>query len=95
MTSEPTGGGPAIAEGIRKNLESSHDTIYCTKFVEQILADYVSSPATRRGVADSISLFGCTVESLPGVDRPIVCQKGDVFPLAKDYKNGYTEAESV
>jgi len=78
-----------LIDGIHSQLEGHHDTLYCTKAQEAALKDEVSrGTGLFSGNVDDLQFAGLTVQTLPRIDRPIVCQKGEVFTLAKDYKNG-------
>lgn len=76
-----------MMEGIKKRRESHHDTIYCNKAQADALKREVNSPGLLSSNIDSLRIFGLDVEVLP-IQKPIICQKGDVFDLAKEYKNG-------
>jgi len=76
-----------LIEGIEKQLEGHHDTLYCTKAQESALKSEVSTPGLMSTNVDDLRFMGLDVQTLPRIERPIVCQKGEVFNLAKDYKN--------
>lgn len=75
-----------IISGIEAHRDKRHDTVYCSKQQESELIGQISTGILTQS-ADDIRIAGLDVESIPRFEsRPIVCQKGDVFPLAKDYK---------
>ncbi len=76
-----------LVEGIKQCRDAKHDTVYCNETQAMLLKREVGSPALLSPDAiDDFRIFGLDVEVLP-IQRPIVCQKGEVFDLAKDYKN--------
>lgn len=83
-----------MVEGIKLERDSSkHDTVYCNFDQYNSIKRVVSSNAIgsiSTTNLDSIRVAGLDVHPLkqfPESSPLIVCQKGDVFPLAKDYKN--------
>ena len=77
-----------LIDNINEAREGHHDTIYCTLDQEEALKEYAGSGAIFSSNVDNARIFGLDVQSLPNISFPIVCQKGEVFDLAKDYKNG-------
>jgi hypothetical protein len=77
-----------LIEGIKSQLDGHQDTLYCTKAQESALKSEISTPGLFSQNVDNLRFMGLDVQVLPRIDRPIVCQKGEVFTLAKDYKNG-------
>lgn len=80
-----------IVERIMLERDSSkHDTVYCNFDQYNSIERVISSNAISTTNLDSIRVAGLDVHPLkqfPESSPLIVCQKGDVFPLAKDYKN--------
>ena len=77
-----------LIEGIESQLDGHQDTLYCTKAQESALKSEISTPGLLSQNVDNLQFMGLDVQVLPRIDRPIVCKKGEVFTLAKDYKNG-------
>jgi hypothetical protein len=78
----------SIIEGVEYNKKPHHDTLYVTGRQSKVLKSHVSVGGLECKNINSVSFSGVDVEVMPGTFRPIVCEKGDVFPLAKDWKNG-------
>ena len=82
--------GARIIEGMKASIRTEDDVLYC----KDKHADYIEdefSISSRVGIASAqeMTVFGVTIQRMPdNFKRPILCQKGDVFPLAKDWKNG-------
>lgn len=76
-----------LTDSIEAQLEGHHDTLYCKERHESMLARQSAAPGMSPSSIDNLRFMGLDVETLPGIKFPIVCQKGEVFPLAKDYKN--------
>lgn len=76
-----------MVDGIQSQIQGHHDTLYCSRHQASKLQQKVSTPGLSPTSVDNFRLFGLDVQALP-VDFPIVCQRGEVFDLAKDYKNG-------
>lgn len=75
-----------MMNGIKRRREGHHDTIYCNKSQANALKREVETPGLMSSNIDNLRIFGLDVEVLP-IEKPIVCRKGEVFTLAKDYKN--------
>lgn len=69
-----------------QTVNQRSDTLYCNKKQAEKLVKKLN----RRGILpkniDDIYIRGLNVTIIP-VDCPIVCKKGDIFNLAKDYKD--------
>lgn len=81
--------GRALIESVAEQRSGHHDTLYVTQQQKNILEEAVCQQIELESVR-SISVAGLRVEALPensAITRPIACQKGDVFPLAQDWKN--------
>lgn len=63
--------------------EDKHDTIYCNPSDRQRLVDAVSNGLVRK----SDKVAGLDVVTIDRLDTPIVCEKGEVFPLARHWKD--------
>lgn len=74
----------ATIDEIKDRQKPGHDTIYCSPRTKQRLLDSVQG-VVRGMTADNLQIAGLRVESHKCFDRTILCQKGTVFPLAKDY----------
>jgi len=74
-------------DNIKQSRESHHDTIYCTKEQERGLKRESTAGGILANNVDNLQFRGLDVQSLPQLSAAIICQKGEVFPLAKDYKN--------
>lgn len=80
-----------IITAIREEKEPHHDIVYCTSDVKSALKRNLS-----RGIVSSSSMFdavridGLHVQEIPrpisGRSVAIVCEHGEVFPLAGHYK---------
>lgn len=77
-----------LIEGIENQLDGDKDTLYCTESQELALKSEVTTAGLMGTNVDDLQFMGLDVQVLPRIERPIVCQKGEVFTLAKDYKNG-------
>jgi hypothetical protein len=91
MSPSPRISAESMIDGVRQSRQSHHDTLYVTKRQHRRLKQHVSVGGLRSGSIDSLRIAGLDVEARPVITRPIVCQKGEVFPLAKDWKNDESE----
>lgn len=73
------------------SASSRHDTLYCTE--EQInemirASGVVNEMGVHANRVDNLKFYGLEIEVLPRYDgeRAILCKKGDLFPLARDWK---------
>lgn len=82
-----------IVNQIKDEIEPRHDVIYCNTVHEMILKEWVVMKRSPGGISsrsiDNIRILGLPVQVLPEIERVIVCQKGEVFDLAKDYRNNF------
>lgn len=75
-----------LYQAVASAKESRHDTLYCSPDHTQKLARGFSD-GTMYGRTGSIDrVAGLDIIEIPRLDRVIVCEKGEVFPLAKDWK---------
>lgn len=77
-----------LISSIEDERKSHHDTIYCNTKQERTLKLASSVPPSNLSNIDNVRVLGLDVQTLPRIKHPIVCKKGEVFPLAKDFKNG-------
>ena len=82
-----TASGERMVNEINKVMEPHHDTIYCTERQRTKLARHASGPGLLAGTIDSLVILGLNVETLPRITHPIVCEKGEVFTLARDFQD--------
>jgi len=79
--------GDAIIDNIRTVQRPEDDTLYCNAEyklrVVDTLFDGSSSPMVR---ADNVQVSGLEIVTLDGVPKPIVCERGEVFPITEDFK---------
>lgn len=81
-----------LIDSIESERTDRDDTVYCNSKHKSVIIDRVASNAGMVGsTVDDVRVAGLRVEHLPRIERPIVCRKGDVFPLAKDWKNAGVE----
>jgi hypothetical protein len=80
-----TAGG--LVQEIRAQRSSNHDTIYCPPEVAETLKTRLDKGPLHSRNIDSFSIAGLGVCELPQLKKAIiVCERGDIFPLAKDWK---------
>lgn len=77
-----------LVRAIRANQKQNHDTLYCAPAYKRAL---LTATLGSTGRADNLQISGLQVVEHNDFERPIVCEKGDVFPLAKDFKQGNGE----
>jgi hypothetical protein len=79
-----------LIRAISKERESGHDTLYCTPDVKKQLKRKMSAGIGSSRMVENVEIHGLYVHEIPnpsdGRSVAIVCQEGEVFPLAKDYK---------
>lgn len=85
--------GNEIISGIRAKQKPHHDTLYCTEHQKKQLVGTISGSGGIR--ADNLRISGLEVVTHERFRYPIVCQRGEVFDLTKDYKYGEAEAEEI
>lgn len=79
---------------IRKAQKQKHDTLYCNESVKKSLVGTISG--SGRGLrADNLRISGLEVITHERFTQPIVCERGEVFDLAEDYKYGDAEPEDI
>lgn len=85
--------GNSIIESIKVNQHPRFDTLYCTSDQKDALVASIASGQSTSyrygdlGIStDRLRVFGLEVKVIESLNRPIMCEKGDVFPLAKDYE---------
>ena len=78
-----------IVQKIRKVQKQRHDTLYCDDNTKAQILNSISGNGLRR--ADNLRISGLEVITHERFDFPIVCEKGEVFTLAKDFKCGHAE----
>lgn len=81
------GMGEKILNSIKVNQHPRFDTLYCTDEQMRSLVQTIAEPHTRTGRlnTDQFKIFGLNVIVMDTLERPIMCEKGDVFPLVGDY----------
>jgi hypothetical protein len=77
--------GDTLIEAIRLNSEASDDVLYCHPKHRLAILDTISS-TFGSGRTDNLKLDGKEIVTGEKFVRPIACQKGQVFPIAKDFK---------
>lgn len=75
-----------LFDAVASTKQPHHDTLYCApshaeKLVRGLSEGVVFSTTHIQMVA------GLEIIEIPRLDRIVVCQKGEVFPLAEDWKN--------
>ena len=85
--------GNEIIAGIRANQKPHHDTLYCNENHKKSLVGTISGSGSLR--ADNLRISGLEVVTHERFTYPIVCQRGEVFDLVKDYKYGEAEPEEI
>lgn len=81
-----------LLRAIRSKRSSNHDTIYCPPDIADALKNGLDKGPLRPSNIDSARIAGLEVCELAQLKQAvIVCEKGDIFPLAKDWKydDGY------
>ncbi len=81
------GKGEKILKSIKLHQHPRFDTLYCTKEQMHALSDTISEPHVRTGNLnpDKFKIFGLNIIVMDNIERPIMCEKGDVFPIVSDY----------
>lgn len=77
-----------LYDGVAAAKQPDHDTLYCSpehqnKLLEEAAQGTMSMYSSSK---ENIKIAGLNVITFPQIERPIVCQKGEVFPLAADHK---------
>jgi hypothetical protein len=78
----------AIIEQLKKCKLDRHTTLYCGPATgNRLLSNVAGGTALPTHTIDSGTVYGITIETIPELRgrTPILCKKGDVFPLAGDY----------
>lgn len=77
-----------LYEAVASTKEPHHDTLYCPPDHADKLARGFSKGLAGVGRTSKIDrVAGLDLIEIPRLDRVVVCQKGEVFPLAEDWKN--------
>jgi len=83
-----------LVHKIRKAQKQKHDTLYCNEDAKKSLISTISG--SGRGLrADNLKISGLEVITHERFTHPIVCEKGEVFDLTKDYKYGDAEPKDI
>lgn len=77
--------GRDLITAIRMNRGAHDDTLYCNNFCKKQILDTINSSGSFR-TSDSVQVEGLEVETHEVFTVPVSCKKGDIFPLAEDYK---------
>lgn len=80
--------GEDILEGIRAAQKHRHDTLYCNDYYERKLLSMMNGNSTTLRQADNVQIYGLQVVTHERFEHPIVCEKGDIFDHARDWKDG-------
>jgi hypothetical protein len=72
-------------EDIQKKRKAGHDTVYCSYETKQRIIDEINGTGVGL-TADVVQVAGLDVIAHECFDETILCQKGTVFPLARDYR---------
>ncbi len=72
-------------QAVRDSLHSEHDTLYVNESHFRTIKKHVASPGLHAKQIDNVSVFGVDIVIIEELDTPILCKRGDVFPLAKDF----------
>lgn len=77
-----------VLDSVPEKMHDRHTTLYCSPQQEKQLIRHIGSSVSGMTSSDieSVTIRGITVEPLPGIEKPILCKKGDIFPLAKEYE---------
>ncbi len=79
-----------VIKAIAKARDVEDDTLYCTHDVKSMLKQKMSAGIGNTRMVKNIKIHGLTVQEIPnpsnGRSVAIVCEEGEVFPLARDYK---------
>lgn len=75
-----------LIESVKKQLQTEHDTLYVNQSQHLKLKREVATPGLSTSVVDDVKICGLEVITITDLDFAILCQKGDVFPLAKDWQ---------
>jgi hypothetical protein len=76
-----------LVDSIQSRKEDHHDTVYCNESHSRKLERYAAPSGLHPSTIDNLRIFDLSIEEIPVGRHPIVCRKGEVFPLAKDFKN--------
>lgn len=74
-----------FVKAVRGSLHSEHDTLYVNESQFRTLKKHVATPGLRASQIDTVSMFGVDIVVIETLDTAILCKRGDVFPLAKDF----------
>lgn len=79
----------SILDSIMRVRRGHHDTLYVDSNQRTVLRREVTIPSINSSQVTDMTVCGLDVVQLPtGLPAAISCKKGEVFPLAKDWKNG-------
>lgn len=78
--------GQDLIDGVSASLDGEADTLYCNQNHHNKLSDEMTRGIYSNSV-DNLELFGLDVVVIDELPVPIICKKGTIFPLAKEYKN--------
>lgn len=78
--------GQDLIDGIAASLGGEADTVYCNTNHYDKIADEMTR-GIYTGSVDNLELFELDVVVIDEMKAPIICKKGTVFPLAKEYKD--------
>lgn len=83
-----------IVSKIRQAQKQRHDTLYCNERAKKTIIGTISG-AGRGLRADNLTISGLEVITHEKFVQPIVCERGEVFDLTKDYKCGRVEPTDI
>lgn len=71
----------------------SPEVMYCSNAIKYTLL--MELPHGNSRSVDSIQVAGLSVEELPMRHGGIICERGEVFPIAEQFKSGEARPEIV
>jgi hypothetical protein len=76
--------GQKILDNIKLSMEPHHDTVYCHERHKDAMIETLDSSGMMR--VDNLRVYDLDIETDNHFTIPVVCQKGEVFPITEDFK---------
>lgn len=75
-----------ILDAVWDNQKPHHDTLYVSRETYLTIRHILSTDGLSPQSVDNIKVSRLDVVPIEGLDVAILCEKGQIFPLAKDWQ---------
>lgn len=76
-----------LVESVKKNRDMRHDILYVNSSQHRTIESEMGTPSLTQRSTDNVKLLGLDVIKVEELDVAILCKRGDILPLAKEWQN--------